>query len=158
MASWAGHYHAVNSNDIAAQKGQQRGGGLHPCTLLLLNCPLSQSTMILHYEKCLPRLQQNRPKSIPLNNASLDEAFPTTSVNATSILAKKRETGLGSQRTRPQCRIENLWTCAVSHAMQQVMSLRQERTNIRPAYPNTSLTQRSSRFPVMSANGSFGCS
>ena len=39
----------VKSIDFTAQEGQQKCGGLHPCALLLLNCTLSQSTVILHF-------------------------------------------------------------------------------------------------------------
>ena len=36
----AGHCPAVKSTDVAAREGLQRGGGSHPCTLLLSYCPL----------------------------------------------------------------------------------------------------------------------
>ena len=44
---------AVKSVDFTTQEGLQQGRGLHPYTLLLLNCWLSWSAVILHYEKCL---------------------------------------------------------------------------------------------------------
>ena len=95
LTAWDRALSCCKSVDVAAQQGLLRGRGLYHCILLLLNCPLSQSAVILHDEKCLPDRNRTTPKSICLHNASAGEAFPMTSVNATlTIWATKSETEL----------------------------------------------------------------
>ena len=113
------------STDAAALEGLQRGGGRHPCTSLLFNC-------------------RTAPKSIPLNKASVGEEFPTTSLMRRRRSRQKRvKRDLSVKRIRPHCLVENLpWICTVNNAIQcKRCALSQGRTDIRPVYPNTSLTQ-----------------
>ena len=51
--------------------GLQRGGGLHPCTLLLLHCPLLQSTVIYTMRNASSDHNKTERRAIPLKNASI---------------------------------------------------------------------------------------
>jgi hypothetical protein len=84
---WSGRYPAGKLGDAVAQMELQPAGGFHPYILHLLNYRLSQSMATLSREISLPDHNRATPKPIPLKNASISEAFPTT----LTIRTKKSE-------------------------------------------------------------------
>ena len=95
LATCAVHSPVVKSTDVAPREGLQRGGGSHPFTLLLSYCPPQQSTVIFPVCNASQDDIGATPKPIPFVNASVSEAFPSTSEYTTStVRAKKSEARL----------------------------------------------------------------
>ena len=117
----AGYCPAVKSADVAARQGLQRGGGSHYCTILLSHCPLQQSILILPVRNASPDHNGAIPKHIPFVNASLGEAFTSTSVYMTStIRAVKSKRDSSLKRIRLLFIIANrVGALAVNHAIRR---------------------------------------